>query len=467
MRFPVTIKVYVGFGVLFLLSATIGIISYSTTKKQERISQTVNHTYAVMNATDDIQTLVSKMESYRRGLRSTHQKAYLDLYYQEQAKMASAISDLSKLVVKDPVQDYRVAALDKYINGIIYFWSKLRLDESRYDSTEIAAITIEEQNQVNSIGIIIKDIIKAEDIIRSQSEADNNKLIRILSWISPAGTILVQAFISILIYLVIIEFQKRKKAEQGLYQTIEKEKQLNELKSRFVSMASHEFRTPLASILASTYLAAKYKTTEQEPNRAKHYERITSAVHNLTEILEDLLSVDKLEVGKVQVNIQELNIQDQVTTLINDFQTILKPGQKITYEHNGPSNAMLDNSFIKHILTNLLSNAIKFSKEGTVIGVQSYHSGKQLMISVKDSGIGIPKSDLEHLFDRFHRGSNASNFEGTGLGLHIVYKYTKLMGGKVKCTSEEGIGTEFVLTFPQESIQALVSQKIQAVNAEN
>jgi signal transduction histidine kinase len=449
MRFPVTNKVYLGFAILFLFSATIGISEYFTIKEQGKVSESITRSYVVMNSLDEIQNLVTKMESNRRGLRCTHEKNYLDQYYLAQQQLSPAITDVSKLVENDSGQSARVASLEKSINNIIFFWSRLRLDENTYDSTQIALITADENQQMNSINASIKDILKKEDSLQNVGEEDNKRMIDFLAWSSPAATITEQVFILALIFLVINELQKRKKAEADLQKSLQKEIQLNELKSRFVSMASHEFRTPLASVLASTYLAAKYKTTEEEPKRQKHYGRIASAVHNLTEILEDLLSVDKLEVGKVQVRLHDLNIEEYIKEQINEIHTILKRGQTVHYEHSGSTEASLDTSLLKHILTNLLSNAIKFSKDNSLINVHSYHNGTQLMISVKDTGIGIPRNDQPHLFDRFHRGANVSDIEGTGLGLHIVAKYTKLMNGDIKCISEEGAGTEFILTFPQ------------------
>ena len=322
---------YIGFGLLFLLSATIGVQSHFTIKKQENISQSLNHTYEVMNATDDVQNLITDMESSRRGFRCTHQKMYLELYYEVHDQTGPAMMVLSKLVASDPEQSSRVLLLSKNTNDIIFFWSKLRLDESKYDSTNIKNITLEEKNRMNTITSIIKDILAAEDIKQTKNEDENKDIISYLSWASPTGSIMIQVFILILIYFVINELKKRKKAESKLQNTIIKEKQINEMKSRFVSMASHEFRTPLASILASTYIAAKYKTTEDQAKREKHYERIASGVHNLTEILEDLLSVGKIEVGKVEINPKEFNLEEHIKSLINDMQLILKPGQEITY----------------------------------------------------------------------------------------------------------------------------------------
>jgi signal transduction histidine kinase len=427
MKFSLTTRVYIGFIVLVLLSATIGVTDHIALTKQEQISTALNHIYQVINVTENVRNLLTDMETGRRGYRCTNQKKYLEPYYLAMDQIGPSLSQIRELVTGDSEQINNINLLAKSINSTLLFWSKLRVDESKYDTTEIIKITSEEKNRMDEIRAIAKIMLEKEHKKQKLAEAANNKLLAYTSWSAPVGSILEQVFIL----------------------TIVKEKQLNELKSRFVSMASHEFRTPLAAILASTYLAAKYQTKEDQPKREKHFERITSSVHNLTEILEDLLSVEKLEAGKIAVRLQIVDLEEYINSLISDFDTVLKPGQVIVYEHKGTTSVTLDPSFLKRIMTNLISNAIKFSKENTTILVSSCHNGTQLTISVKDTGIGIPKEDMEHLFGRFHRGNNVAAIGGTGLGLHIVSKYTNLMQGAIQCISEEGIGTEFILTFQQ------------------
>ena len=247
---------------------------------------------------------------------------------------------------------------------------------------------------------------------------------------------------------IAIDISEKKKAETELRAALEKEKELNELKSRFVSMASHEFRTPLSAVLSSAYLLSKYSKEEEQPQREKHIRRIISSVTSLTEILDDFLSVGKIEEGNIEANYREYNITEQMNEVIADVQHLLKKGQTIKYEHAG-SNAKvyLDASMMKHIVTNLLSNAIKFSNEGTVVDLTTENKGRKFVLAVEDHGLGIPEEDRENLFKRFFRSSNVTNIQGTGLGLHIVSKYTELMNGKIDCNSQLGKGTKFTITF--------------------
>jgi len=241
--------------------------------------------------------------------------------------------------------------------------------------------------------------------------------------------------------------QELETSKDELTKALSKEKELGDLKSRFVSMASHEFRTPLSTILSSASLLAKYSQTEEQEKRDKHILRIKSAVNNLTDILNDFLSIDKIEEGKVIAKNTLFNIKDLVSGLCIEMNGILKPGQKLVYDHSGKNDIYLDPSLIKNILINLISNAIKFSNENTPISITSNVTDNFIEIKVKDSGIGMSKPDQKHLFERFFRGANVTNIQGTGLGLHIVGKYIELMDGHIQISSELGKGTEISITF--------------------
>ena len=249
-------------------------------------------------------------------------------------------------------------------------------------------------------------------------------------------------------YLAIaIDISEKKVAEAELRLALEKEKELNELKSRFVSMASHEFRTPLSAILSSAYLASRYVKSEEQPQRDKHIQRIVSSVSSLTEILNDFLSVGKIEEGDIHPRYMEYDATSQMAEIIQDTQHLLKTGQYVNFTHSGPNTIYSDPSMMKHIVTNLLSNAIKFSTEDMPIELKISNGGKSMKLTVADHGIGIPKEDQQNLFKRFFRSSNVTNIQGTGLGLHIVNKYAELLNGAITFESEEGKGTCFTIIF--------------------
>jgi PAS domain S-box-containing protein len=246
---------------------------------------------------------------------------------------------------------------------------------------------------------------------------------------------------------VAIDISDRKKAEINLLEALNKEKKLGEMKSRFVSMASHEFRTPLSTILSSAYLIEKYTECSEQQKREKHISRIISSVNNLTNILNEFLNVGKIEEGKLVLHVSNFNIKKLIETIVTDLNPLLKKGQKIDYTHEGSEMIELDNSLLKNIILNLLSNAIKFSYENSMIIITSSYHDDEFVIKVVDNGIGITKDDQEHLMDRFFRGSNAVNVQGTGLGLHIVSKYVERMQGTISYESEINKGTSFRIVF--------------------
>lgn len=240
-----------------------------------------------------------------------------------------------------------------------------------------------------------------------------------------------------------------RKSEAELKELLEKEKELNELKSRFVSMASHEFRTPLSTILSSIELVEAYQKAEQQPKREKHIARIKNAVNHLTSVLNDILSLSKLEEGRIALNPEFIPFDEFCKDIVGDLSLHLKPGQQINHQAVGGEEIVhMDKKSLRHIIVNLLSNAIKYSNENKPIDCETKIEDGKLMIKIRDYGIGIPKEDHKHLFTRFFRAHNVENIKGTGLGLNIVRRYVQLLNGEITFESEEGKGTEFLVTIP-------------------
>ncbi len=232
--------------------------------------------------------------------------------------------------------------------------------------------------------------------------------------------------------------------------SLEKEKELNQLKTRFVSMASHEFRTPLSSVQLSASLIEKYAEKPDKNNIIKHTGKIKNSVGQLTGILNDFLSLEKLEAGKTQAEFQEFDIVKFSEDLIEEMQMIAKQNQNIVYQHTGTlSTVNLDPALLKNSVINLISNAIKYSGENTFIEFNTELGDSGLLITVKDNGIGIPEEEQKNLFEPFFRAHNTGNIPGTGLGLNIVKRYVELMNGQVVCKSAQDKGTTVTLIFNQ------------------
>lgn len=246
------------------------------------------------------------------------------------------------------------------------------------------------------------------------------------------------------------EMEQRKRVEAQIREMLEKEKELNELKSRFVSMASHEFRTPLGGIMTSVSLIAKYPKTEDEPKREKHIQNIKKSVRNLTNILNDFLSLDKLEQGKLASCPSQFNFNQFIDDTTQDFRETSEKRQ-IVVEHQNPEILVFqDKEMIRNVMINLVSNAIKYSPENSAVSIRTRIEDKNVVIEIEDQGMGIPLEDQKHLFERFFRAKNVTNLQGTGLGLNIVKRYLDLMGGTIDYTSVQNEGTTFRIFLPLE-----------------
>lgn len=241
---------------------------------------------------------------------------------------------------------------------------------------------------------------------------------------------------------------KEKIAEEKIKKALEKEKELNELKSRFVTMASHEFRTPLSAIYSSAILLSKYKTSEQQDKRDKHIVRIKSTVNSLTQILNDVLSLSKAEEGITKVEYKDVQVLEFCKEVSDEVQSIARRGQEIIYNHIGNNTIICDPDLMKKITLNLLSNALKYSYDNGKVNIDTQVLNKELTIIVKDRGIGIPLAEQNKLFKRFFRAENVANIEGTGLGLNIVKKYVELLNGKITFTSIPEEETIFTVKLP-------------------
>ena len=244
--------------------------------------------------------------------------------------------------------------------------------------------------------------------------------------------------------------QKLEQSQLELNEALNKEKELNEIKSRFVSMASHEFRSPLSTVLSSASLLSRYTLSEEQEKRDRHINKIKDSVKHLNNILEDFLSLGKLNEGKVEVTVAPFNIKELMQDVVDEVKGLMKKEQLINYTNEGKDTVNSDKKLLRNILINLVGNAVKFSDEGKAVEIRSVVTPENAQITIADKGIGISKDDQEHLFSSFFRGHNASNIQGTGLGLHIVKRYLDLLGGTIHLESELNNGTSFTIIIPNK-----------------
>lgn len=245
------------------------------------------------------------------------------------------------------------------------------------------------------------------------------------------------------------EIEKRVKAESKLRKALKKEKELNELKTKFLSLVSHEFKTPLSGMLNAAILVGKYKKTEMQDKREKHLLTIKNKVHYLDGILNDFLSVERLESGKVNYKFNNFKLNKVVNEVIYNANLMLKSGQHIIYPRDIDNiDVYQDEKILELILSNVLNNAIKYSPENTKIDFNIAIKNTIIIFEIKDQGIGIPLNDQKYIFNRYFRAENALTNQGTGIGLNIVKTHLESLGGTIRFTSIADKGTTFFVELP-------------------
>lgn len=246
------------------------------------------------------------------------------------------------------------------------------------------------------------------------------------------------------------EISKRKQAESKIKKALEKERELNELKTNFLSLVSHEFKTPLSVILSSATLAEKYITAEQQDKREKHLNNIKLKVKSLNNILNDFLSIERIQGDKNTYQLDYFPLSRVINNIVYDANMLSKPGQIITYPENLGNEVSIhyDEKILELALTNLVNNSIKYSPDNSQIDIEVEECENHIKIHVMDSGIGIPKDEQKYIFDPYFRAQNALLKNGTGIGLNIVKGHLEKLNSRISFKSEEGKGSTFTIEIP-------------------
>jgi len=257
-----------------------------------------------------------------------------------------------------------------------------------------------------------------------------------------------------------LEVAVRKKTEEELKiakeevtKALEQEKELNSLKTRFISMISHEYRTPLTVILTSTYLIEQFYQGSSKEQFDKFLDKIRGSVKTMTQLLEDVLTIGKSESTRNTLNLIEMNIVDFTKDIIDEVKVIDSNKHEFMFLFDRPKLIIeTDEKQLRHILSNLISNAAKYSPSADKVTVNISETDRHVQIDIVDKGIGIPKEDQSSLFESFYRARNVGSISGTGLGLAIVKKCVDLLNGSISVVSAEGEGTTFTIEIPKKQI---------------
>lgn len=260
--------------------------------------------------------------------------------------------------------------------------------------------------------------------------------------------------LQVIAFIIDITVRKEKEKAEKEYESallsLAKEKELNDMKSRFISMASHEFKTPLSTILSSASLLAKYTRTEEQLQRERHIERIKSSVIHLNSTLNEFLDFGQIEHGNIQAHFTRFGLEELLREVWVEVENLKGKDREIKLTYEGGGEISTDRHLLKNILINLLSNAFKFSPDNTPVEITCLVGAEYATIKVRDHGVGISPEDREHIFNLFYRGNNVLHIAGTGLGLAIVSRYAELIHATLTFTSELNQGTEFILILKNE-----------------
>jgi PAS domain S-box-containing protein len=347
-----------------------------------------------------------------------------------------------------------LASVSKYFpNGSIYildidfkisYADGKELEREKIDGSDLVNQDYIEYNQQNrrTLHRMLNDLINFGEVPQIEIERNGEYY--------SVDAILIRDSYGVLSRILIVEnnITALKKTAEALKKNYEEQQKLNELKSRFVSFASHEFRTPLTTMNSSADLIGRYVDLGDCEKIKKHVQRIQGSIQYMTNLLNDYLSLDKIDSGLIQANIQKIELNKFVENCLEGVSGQKKPGQETVFYYDCEA-LYSDPNLLSAVMINLISNAFKYSPENSKVEVSFMKSENQCQIEVKDQGLGIPEQEQVNLFSRFFRGSNAAHIEGTGLGLHIVARHIAILKGSITCESQEGKGSTFIIKLPQ------------------
>ncbi|WP_242084625.1 PAS domain-containing sensor histidine kinase [Aestuariivivens sediminis] len=431
-------------------------------------------------ALDDLRKAIKNGESCQARLRNYKKDGTLfwnDLYVFPitdangvVTNFIGILNDITSRKKEEEEREYLASIFDESLNEIYVFdASTLKFINVNYGAQKNIGYTLEELRNMTPIDLKTSgeditfkraiDVLLKKHIEKLEFESEHKRKdgttypIEVHLQLSTLNGR--EVFIAIILditerknYTTKLEMKVEKRTHQ-LELALNREKELNELKTKFLSLVSHEFKTPLSAILTSTELLGKYPLQEQQEKRKRHIKTIEDKVHFLNNIINDFLSVEKLETGKVNYKFDQFKLSKVVNEVVYDANMLLKERQQIKYPENIDDLSLYqDEKIIQVILSNLLYNAINYSPEGSTIELHIEQNEITTTVTVKDNGMGIPEKDQKHIFERYFRAHNVENIQGTGIGLNIVKSHLENLGGTIFFESVEHQGTTFVISFP-------------------
>jgi len=443
-----------GFGLSLLLMSLVSVISYQNATQLIASSNKVKDTNDVMKNITDILATLTDAEAGRRGYILYGEQLELNRYYQAMASLDTKVKNLQQQVAEDTYQQQHLTKLKLLILQRIELSKKsIVLKQVGKSSFAIQAPILAQSNQNRSqIRETLTQMQAREQqllqilVRHSQDNIHNRMLIEFL------GTFLSFAILLGVYVLLYQQLLKRQQAE-AVQRTLAQEKELSELKLRFFSMVSHEFRTPLSIILGSAQLLSQSNQQWSEEKKIKNLHRIQSSARSMNQLLTDILTLTRAEAGKLEFHPKLMDLEAFCINLIEDLQFSDRQQHTIKFISQGNcTHAKLDENLLYSILTNLLSNAMKYSSPEESIFLILSCEPQAIFFKIQDNGIGIPQEFQQHLFEPFHRANNVGKIVGSGLGLAVVKKCLEIHHGEISVSSEVGGGTSFTVKIPQTKI---------------
>jgi signal transduction histidine kinase len=429
----------------------VSFASYKNTKQLIESSQQVQHTYEILTNLTDFYAAMSVAESGRRGYIFSGSQQELERYQVAVVAMQSEIKALQQQIRNDNIQQERLAKLDFLVNQRL---ALLKESISLYQTNKSAiatqtSITERSVKLRGEIQLVLADIKSGEERLLQQVIEQSRFSLRYKILIELIGNILNFAVILGVYFLFYQQWLQRQKAEI-IHNTLAQEKELGELKISLFSLISHEFRTPLSVILASSQLLEEILQTLVEEKHLKNLYRIQSSAKLMNQLLTDILTLTRAEAGKLEYKPELLDVEAFCLNLVEDIQFCGLTQHSLKFISKGHcSRVNLDEKLLYSILSNLLLNAIKYSPQGGNVFLCLSCEPKKIVFRVTDEGIGIPLEDQQEIYEPFYRGQNVENIVGTGLGLAVVKKCLEIHRGEITTESEVGVGTTFTVSIPR------------------
>jgi signal transduction histidine kinase len=439
------------FGLILLLLGWVSSISSKNTTELVDSTAQVRQTYEILVNLTDFMAAMNLAESGRRGYIYTNKDAELERHRQAIRSLQSELNQL-RHQLQEPPQAQRLARLESLTQDrLALFQQSIDLyQQERAASPAQAALTDRSMEVRGRIQVVLAEIQNEEKLQLNASLAETQATIEQRFTLEQAGTALIFVISGAAVVSLYQERQRRQRL-QTLEQTLAQERELSELKLRLFSMISHEFRTPLSVILASSQLLGEILETQIEPAHLKNLGRIQTSAKLMNQLLTDILTLTRAEAGKLEFKPEWIDIEAFCLNLLEDLQSAnlaQHPLKFVSQDRCG--RVYLDEKLLYWVLSNLLLNAIKYSPPQSPVQLTLACSPKGTCFEVRDWGMGIAVEDQAQMFDPFYRGKNVDGIAGSGLGLAVVKKCLDLFGGTLDWTSDAHQGTTFVVHIPRQ-----------------